>query len=136
VLPGHSGSLTGVIPNEKDGRLMKNNRFFIMLMVLPAAVLLWSTAVSGKDDGQGRKIYNEKCQFCHGIKGDGKGPAAASMNPRPDDFNDPQFWKRNDEKKISETIEKGHGMMPAFDMKPDEIKAVMDYISDSFKRRD
>jgi len=115
---------------------MKKNSFFIMLMVLPAAVLLWSTGVSGKDDGLGKKIYNEKCQFCHGIKGNGNGPAAASMNPRPADFNDPRFWKKNDEPKILETIERGHGMMPAFDMKPDEIKAVMGYISHSFKRRD
>jgi cytochrome c oxidase cbb3-type subunit 3 len=113
---------------------MKKNIFVIMLIVLPAAVLLWSTGVSGKDDGLGKKIYNEKCQFCHGIKGDGKGPASASLNPKPDDFNDPQFWKKNDEKKMSETIEKGHGMMPAFDMKPDEVKAVIDYISHSFKK--
>ena len=113
---------------------MKKNSFVIMLTVLPAAILLWTTGVPGKDDGQGRKIYDEKCQFCHGIKGDGKGPAAASLNPKPADFNDPRFWQKNNEKKISETIEKGHGMMPAFDMKPDEVKAVIDYISHSFKR--
>jgi cytochrome c oxidase cbb3-type subunit III len=123
-----------VISDEKEGRLMKKYSFVIMLMVLPAAILLWSTGTSGKDDGQGKKIYDEKCQFCHGIKGDGKGTAAASLNPKPADFNNPQFWKKTDTKKMSETIEKGHGMMPAFDMKPGEVKAVMDYISHSFKR--
>jgi mono/diheme cytochrome c family protein len=113
---------------------MKKNSFVIMLMVLPAAALLWSTAVSGKDDGQGKKIYNEKCQFCHGIKGDGNGPAAASMNPRPADFNNPKFWQEFDEKKMNDVIRSGRGMMPAFDMKPDEVKAVIDYITRMHKK--
>jgi mono/diheme cytochrome c family protein len=134
VLPGHSDSLKGVIPHDKETRLMKKDIFVLMLMVLPAAVLLWSTGVSGKDDGLGRKIYSEKCQLCHGIKGNGNGPAAASLSPKPADFNDPKFWREFDEKKMNDVIRSGRGMMPAFDMKPDEVTAVIDYVSHSFKR--
>lgn len=31
---------------------------------------------SGKDYEKGKAIYKNKCQFCHGIMGDGKGPAS------------------------------------------------------------
>jgi DMSO reductase family type II enzyme heme b subunit len=35
---------------------------------------------------EGKKIYDEKCQWCHGIKGDGNGPAANFVYPKPRDF--------------------------------------------------
>jgi mono/diheme cytochrome c family protein len=35
---------------------------------------------------QGNEIYIERCSFCHGLLGDGEGPAAPYMDPRPRDF--------------------------------------------------
>lgn len=35
---------------------------------------------------QGRRIYIQRCSFCHGLMGDGNGPAADYMDPRPRDF--------------------------------------------------
>lgn len=35
---------------------------------------------------QGHEIYTRRCSFCHGLMGDGNGPAAAYMDPRPRDF--------------------------------------------------
>lgn len=35
---------------------------------------------------QGRGIYFRRCSFCHGLLGDGEGPAAEFMDPRPRDF--------------------------------------------------
>jgi mono/diheme cytochrome c family protein len=35
---------------------------------------------------QGQEIYIERCSFCHGLLGDGEGPAAPYMDPRPRDF--------------------------------------------------
>jgi len=35
---------------------------------------------------QGRGIYFQRCSFCHGLLGDGEGPAAEFMDPRPRDF--------------------------------------------------
>jgi mono/diheme cytochrome c family protein len=37
---------------------------------------------------KGKEIYTAKCALCHGEKGDGKGPAAASLTPKPGDFTD------------------------------------------------
>jgi len=35
---------------------------------------------------QGRVIYFRRCSFCHGLLGDGNGPAANYLDPRPRDF--------------------------------------------------
>ncbi|MBQ62573.1 MAG: hypothetical protein CMQ19_10930 [Gammaproteobacteria bacterium] len=35
---------------------------------------------------QGQKIYIQRCSFCHGLLGDGNGPAADYLDPRPRDF--------------------------------------------------
>ncbi|VAX18992.1 hypothetical protein MNBD_NITROSPINAE01-1966 [hydrothermal vent metagenome] len=35
---------------------------------------------------EGRKIYYEKCSFCHGVTGAGNGPPAKFMEPRPRNF--------------------------------------------------
>ena len=83
---------------------------------------------------RGKALFDDKCQMCHGIKGDGKGPAAASFTPKPANFTDPRFWRENSDRKIATTIRKGHGPMPAFDLKPEEIKAIINYMSHAFKK--
>ncbi|MBI5049170.1 MAG: hypothetical protein HZB54_09555, partial [Deltaproteobacteria bacterium] len=35
---------------------------------------------------KGKLIYFKRCSFCHGLEGDGDGPAADSLDPRPRDF--------------------------------------------------
>jgi len=35
---------------------------------------------------QGAAIYFRRCSFCHGLLGDGEGPAAKYLDPRPRDF--------------------------------------------------
>lgn len=42
--------------------------------------------VSDLDASQGKKIYLRECAACHGDKGNGKGPAAAFLDPKPRDF--------------------------------------------------
>jgi mono/diheme cytochrome c family protein/rubrerythrin len=83
----------------------------------------------------GKNIYDNRCQACHGIKGDGRGPASYSMSPGPADFTDPQFWKNNDDHRIGNAIRYGRGMMPAFNMTPGEIDAVISYMKKSFEKR-
>ena len=38
------------------------------------------------DAARGKPLYEQKCALCHGDKGDGKGPAAELLLPRPRDF--------------------------------------------------
>ena len=96
--------------------------------------LLWAISLAAADYERGKALYDDKCQICHGLKGDGKGPAAASFSPKPTDLTNPKFWRENNEKRIAETIRKGHGPMPAFDLKPEDIQAIIDYMSHAFRK--
>lgn len=71
---------------------MRNWMSRAFLVVLPLA---WGApAFAGIDDGDvdtGRQVYNQVCVTCHGEKGDGKGPAGATLNPPPRDFTTGDF---------------------------------------------
>ena len=95
---------------------------------------LLATSIDGNEYSKGKTLYGNKCRFCHGIRGDGKGPAAESLMGHPVDFINSVFWQGDVEKKIEDTIKKGKEMMPAFDMKTHEIKALIWYMSQTFKK--
>ena len=42
---------------------------------------------------RGKIVYQQNCQVCHGIDGDGRGPAAANMRIRPASFHNPQHFQ-------------------------------------------
>ena len=46
----------------------------------------WVEAQQAGDPAQGKVIYEKKCALCHGEKGDGNGPSASLLDPRPRDF--------------------------------------------------
>jgi cytochrome c oxidase cbb3-type subunit 2 len=60
--------------------------------LLGAAVL--HAAPSAQQLEAGRKTYQKYCSQCHGDKGDGQGPAAAHLQPRPRDFTSGKFKLR------------------------------------------
>jgi cytochrome c oxidase cbb3-type subunit I/II len=35
---------------------------------------------------RGRRLYRQACAPCHGVRGDGQGPAARALEPKPHDF--------------------------------------------------
>ena len=43
-------------------------------------------AAQAGDAAAGKAVYERKCAGCHGDKGDGKGPAAELLSPKPRDF--------------------------------------------------
>ena len=82
---------------------------------------------------QGKAIYEGKgtCMNCHGIKGRGDGPGAASLNPPPRVFRSHEFWKHRSEGEIFWVIKHGSpetAMIPFGGMLTDEeIWTVMQY---------
>jgi len=56
----------------------------LMFMAGPAI------AASG-DKAKGKIIYQKRCIWCHGVDGDGLGPAAERLNPPPRSFEDGQY---------------------------------------------
>lgn len=87
----------------------------------------------------GRDIYQTSCWVCHGRKGDGKGPAAATLKDkkRPRDFTNPDFVIEGREKEVERAIALGpaeafHGspFMPEWSsrLSPQQIRDVVAYL--------
>lgn len=87
---------------------------------------------------QGRKLYAEHCQHCHGVAGDGAGPTARYLNPLPRDYRDAKFKftstpythppKRADLARIIEDGIPGT-YMPSFKLLlPNESIALVEYV--------
>jgi mono/diheme cytochrome c family protein len=87
---------------------------------------------------RGAAVYQARCAACHGSTGDGNGPAAAFMYPRPRDYRRGVFKfastpygakpLRDD---IVRTVRQGARgtSMPAFNLlPPDDLQAVVDYV--------
>jgi len=85
----------------------------------------------------GREVYQHLCWACHGVKGNGKGPASQFLDPSPRDFTAPSFHVEGHEKELYRSISLGparaiHGApyMPAWGSKlsSQEIGDVLEYI--------
>jgi len=102
--------------------------------------LVPNDGISGSRDGPGgghfpgKTTLSGKCTICHGADGKGNGPAAAALSKHPADFNNPEFWKGDVDKKISDIVRNGRPPMPAFSLSSDEIQTIIDYMKQSFKK--
>ena len=106
-----------------------------MIAVFAALVLCSVSGATGNEYDQGKNLYEQKCQICHGANGKGDGPAAAAFSHTPANFTDAKFWKNDPDKKIENTIRKGKGDMPAFSLNHDEIQDVIDYLTHAFEKK-
>ena len=95
--------------------------------------LLNALSSAGSEYDEGKELYTSKCQICHGTKGDGNGPAAFSLSPKPRDFTKADFWQNHVDQEITTTVSNGKPPMPAFSLQPEEIKAIIYYMSHTFK---
>jgi len=87
---------------------------------------------------EGKKVYETYCMGCHGIKGDGQGPAAEFLNPKPRNFiaGEYRFSSRASgdvptDQDLFRTITEGlHGSsMPAWNLMPESDRwAVVAYL--------
>ena len=113
-----------------------NKGLIIGSVLLIFGILLTFTAIVKSDEyGAGETLFKKNCQFCHHLKGDDNYPSAYYAQFRPKDFTDPDSWKGLDEQKIAQVIQRGKGVMPAISfLKPEEIKAVIDYMTHKLKR--
>jgi mono/diheme cytochrome c family protein len=92
----------------------------VVLAVSALGAALASIApVAQAADDTGKTSYEKNCSQCHGDKGDGNGPAAAHLMPRPRDFTSGKF-------KIRTTPS---GMLPTDDDLRRVIRTGMPYTS-------
>ena len=84
----------------------------------------------------GEIFYNGNCAECHGVAGDGKGPRAYFILPKPRNFRHPAARHELNRSRLFEMIAKGsHGSeMPAWDkvLTYQEIAHVSEYIFQAF----
>jgi mono/diheme cytochrome c family protein len=106
----------------------------VMIVVFLGAAPLLTKSVDGGEYDRGGTLFKNKCQLCHGSRGDGRGPAAESLTRHPVGFTDSSFWQKDVGKEIENTIKNGKEMMPAFDLETDEINAIIGYMFHAFKK--
>ena len=79
-------------------------------------------------------IYQERCASCHGDQGDGKGPGAFAIKPRPRDYTDAEWQKTVEDDELAQAIVRGGAaigksyMMPAnrdLKSKPDVVNGLV-----------
>jgi mono/diheme cytochrome c family protein len=113
---------------------MRKPVLWVIAVVFLGTALFEAPPSAWAQDGQ--KIYQAKCVACHGGNGDGKGILSKNFNPAPSNFTDPAFWQGDANKKIADAITIGKKPMlpikPA--LTPDEIKAVTEYMTKTFKK--
>jgi mono/diheme cytochrome c family protein len=112
---------------------MKKHSIWLIVGLFLGSGAFWGAIPVGAQTGAGQGVYSDKCAICHGQDGKGKGPAAGTFSPSPADFTSPAFWQNTSNAKITDTIENGHGPMPSIDLSPSQIKAVIEYMSQTFK---
>jgi len=86
----------------------------------------------------GRMLYAEHCQHCHGVSGDGNGPTAKYLSPKPRDyrlgkfkFTSTQTPVKASRHDLARIIENGipGTYMPSFKLlTPEESQAIVEYV--------
>ena len=86
----------------------------------------------------GQEVYQRRCVQCHGVTGDGNGPVAAVMYPRPRDYRSGIFKftstpygakpLRSDLIRVVTNGIRGTSMPSFHLLPPDEIEAVVEYV--------
>lgn len=85
---------------------------------------------------KGKEVYQMYCSTCHGLSGEGNGPIAAGLTPRPTDFTDRAVMARLTDAEVTEFITQGGGpthncpTMPSWApiLRPEDVTSVVAYV--------
>ena len=61
-------------------------------------------AVAAADAESAKALYAQRCTMCHGVQGQGDGPAAANLNPKPRNYTDPVWQGKTSDAHIAQII--------------------------------
>lgn len=81
-------------------------RFILNAMFVTALAFAVQPASAG-DAEAGEAQFKQLCASCHGATGEGDGPAAAGLNPKPRDMTDPEWQESVDDEHIRTVTERG-----------------------------
>ena len=88
------------------------------------------------DIAAGRALYQQYCSTCHGPQGQGDGPAASAMNPKPRNHTDGRYMNALSEAHLTTVISEGGAavqrspLMPSWKgaLTPQQIQDVIAYL--------
>lgn len=115
---------------------MKRIMSLCATVILSLSVPVLGLAQSKGDANAGKAKYESLCAGCHGKTGKGDGPAAASLNPKPQDHSDGKIMNSLSDQYLSDIIKNGGAgmkkspLMPAWGktLKDQEVADVIAYI--------
>lgn len=87
------------------------------------------------DLGRGRVVYADRCASCHGSAGDGDGPAAAALRPRPSNLTEHQYT----DVRLAQALWNGVSgtSMPAWrDLPPADLTALVAVVKSFYEYRE
>lgn len=98
----------------------------------------WGPEVDDRILQRGFQVYHKRCTQCHGDSGDGSGPVASYLYPRPRDyrkgvfkFGSTPFGSKPVRADLIRTVQQGvpGTSMPSFHLLPEpDVEAVVDYV--------
>lgn len=93
-------------------------------------LLAAASAVQQESVVDPEEIFRRQCVPCHGSEGEGDGPAANALKPRPSDLTDPDLIGTVTDEAILDVLTNGRGSMPSFGalLEPEELRALVGYI--------
>jgi mono/diheme cytochrome c family protein len=102
-----SGHLAKFMPST-SGSLSDRQRWDVLAYVFNLSVTL-------NDISTGMEVYRQECRACHGEKGRGDGPQAASLNVKPPDWSDPAELAQKSLQELFDVTRQGNANgMPAY----------------------
>lgn len=115
---------------------MKQGHLIIGGMVATfVAVQGWfppSLAHDKPDIAKGKKVFEQNCAACHGMKGTGDGPARKALTPKPRNFTKEAFKFGSTLEALTKTVESGSPGTAMVgwkgSLKPDQIQNVVGYV--------
>ena len=93
--------------------------------------------ISASARTEAASLFRDRCAVCHGPNGDGKGPVAANLNPKPVDFRDRKWQRSVTDEKIAKAIVYGGPAVglslsmsanPDLEKRPDLVAALVEHI--------
>jgi mono/diheme cytochrome c family protein len=112
-------------------------KFKIAIASIATSCLLASHVALAADATKGGAIYAQRCAMCHGDKGAGDGPVAATIpeGQKPRNLAAGDYKYATDDAKFKELLQKGGAgvglsvLMPAqSDLKPAEVDDLMAFV--------
>ncbi len=103
----------------------------IRIATLVSLFLLAAPALADDVTG-GKQVYDTRCSFCHGVSGQGDGPAGTALKPPPNNFASKAYWDSATDESIKAAItngKKGTAMVPfGTTLTPQEVDSVIAYL--------